>query len=318
MKNWIDRLENPQEIAFGKLPPHGCGWPSAKQLLPPEQFLYDIDDWRICLNNDWRFHWQPDFHNLPENCAEPGFDDRQWARVSLPANWETLGYGTPIYRASGFVFPCDPPRAFQTAPPEYTAKREPAPTAILRKEITLPAGWQGREIILYIGAAQTALAVYCNGEFTSYSEDSMGAAEFDLTRFFADRQTVQITLAVCKYSSASYLEDQDFWRLSGIFRDVFLYSRDKRHFADIQLLPEAGTIRAKAELSKAAEDAGCIWHLEQNGAGENQSISVADFQLWSAETPVLYPVTAVLTTQEGEVCDIRHFRTGFHTEEIRD
>ena len=318
MKNWIDRLEKPQEIAFGKLPPHGCGWPAKRKVLQPEEFLYDIDDWRICLNNDWRFHWQPDFANLPDTCAEPGFDDGAWDRIDLPANWETRGYGTPIYRNSGFVFTCDPPRVFQPVPPEYTTSREPAPTAILRKEITLPAGWQDREIILYVGAAQTTLAVYCNGEFTGYSEDSFGAAEFDLTRFFADRQTLHLTLVVCKYSSASYLEDQDCWRFSGIFRDVFLYSRDKRHFADIQLLPEAGTIRAKVELSSEAEKAGCTWHLEHHGAGDAQTVTLPEFQYWSAETPVLYPVSAVLTAPDGEVCDIRHFRTGFHTEEIRN
>ena len=320
MKNWLDRLEDPGAFAAGKLPPHGCGWPAKRRVLRPDEFLYDIDDWRLCLNGTWRIFWTPSPAELPADAVSPECADSGWDAIDLPANFETLGYGTPLYINSGFAFPPDPPRISKPAPASYTVSREPNPSAVLRRKFRVPAEWCGREIILYVGAAQTALGVYCNGHFVGYSEDSMGAAEFDLTPYLAPDGENLLALAVAKYSSASYLEDQDCWRLSGVFRDVFLYGRDARHFADVRLLPDAatGTVRAEVELSPAARASGCVWRLESEGKGEGEVLRFPDFRLWSAETPVLYHVAAVLTAPDGEICDIRHFRTGFHTEEVRN
>ena len=302
MKNWLDRLEDPGAFAAGKLPPHGCGWPAKRRVLHPNEFLYDIDDWRLCLNSGWRMLWKPSTAELPADAVLPACADRGWDEIDLPANFETLGYGTPLYVSHGYAFPPDPPRISKPAPASYTVSREPNPSAVLRRTFRVPAEWQGREVILYVGAAQTALGVYCNGRFVGYSEDSMDAAEFDLTPYLVPDGEDLLALAVAKYSSASYLEDQDFWRLSGVFRDVFLYSRDTRHFADIRLLPDAakGTVRAEVELSPAARASGCFWHLETEGQGAGDVLQFPDFRLWSAETPfTLYePITerlAILT-----------------------
>lgn len=318
--NLLDLLEDPAVFGINKLPPRTTSWPSGKRTLRPEEFLYDLNDWRLTLNANWRFCWRTAPDQLPDGVTAAGFDDRDWPQIQLPANWETLGYGTPLYINSGYAFPPAPPKISAPAPENYTIRREPNPTAVLRRTFEMPADWQGREVILYIGAAQTALMVHCNGDFVGYSEDSMGAAEFDLTPHLRHAGPNQLTLTVCKYSSASYLEDQDCWRLSGIFRDVFLYSRDVRHLADVVVLPDAasGVIRAAVELSPAARAAGCSWHLESDGRGDTTEITIPNHQLWSAEIPVLYPVTAVLTAPDGTRCDIRHFRTGFRTTQITD
>ena len=314
-----DILEDPAVFAVRKLPARTSSWPSTRRVLPETEFLYDVDDWRLSLNDNWRFLWKNTVADVPDEVILPEYDDRAWDRMDLPANWETRGYGTPLYINSGFAFPPAPPKISSPAPEDHTITGEPNPTAVLRRTFRCPESWQGREIILYIGAAQTALAVHCNGQFAGYSEDSMGCAEFDLTPFCRDGEN-QLTLTVCKYSSASYLEDQDCWRLSGIFRDVFLYSRDRRHLADVVLAPEAetGTIRAEVMLSRAAEEAGCSWHLEYAGKASQDVVVIPDHRLWSAETPVLYTVTAVLTAPDGTVCDLRHFRTGFRKIAIRE
>ena len=311
-------LEDPTVFGVNKLAPRTASWPSSRIEIGDDDFLYDVADWSLCLNDAWHFRWFPDVPPAPDGFEQPSFDDSGWNTIDLPANWECLGFGTPLYSNYTYPFPSDPPRISTPAPADWTTAREPNPTARLRRRLILPENWAGRLVRLAFGGAQTALMVWCNGAFVGYSEDSMGVAEFDLTDKLQPGENT-IALEICKYSSASYLEDQDFWRLSGIFRDVFLYAVDPKHLVDAAIHADAltGTISAEVELSPAAQDCTVELHCRGRVATLPHAIILDAFQLWNAETPFLYTVSLVLRDADG-IRDIRHFRTGFRTEAIRD
>lgn len=311
-------LEDPAVFGVNKLPPRAASWPSSRLRIRDADFLYDVDDWRLCINDGWRFLWAPDVSPTPAGFENPAFDDTGWDTISLPANWECHGYGTPVYTNYVYPFAADPPRVSSPVPIGWTTSREPNPTARLRRAFTLPETWAGRLVRLYFGGVQTALMVWCNGRFAGYSEDSMGVAEFDITEHLKPGENL-IALDVAKYSSASYLEDQDFWRLSGIFRDVFLYAVNPEHIVDAALHadPHSGMISADVETSPAAKNCTVDLHCRGRVSTLPQGVRIADFKMWNPESPALY--TATLVLRDGaNIRDIRHFRTGFRSEEIRD
>ncbi len=318
-------LENPRIFGIHKLPPRAAGWPARRDTIQPEQLLYDIDDWRINLGGFWKFHWSPDLGGRPRGFYRNDFDDSGWSSIRLPADFECAGYGTPIYSNITYPFRADPPRVMGEPPPEWTSFKERNPTGSCRRMFTPPPEWADRETILWFGGVQSAFRLWVNGEFAGYSEDSMGSSEFDVTALLRPGANL-LAVQVYKYASGSYLEDQDFWRLSGIFRDVFAYSRHRKHLSDavISADPATGIIRAAVESS--APDA----RLEIEVAGESAEVRLGpdgsgaaqlrplNFRLWSPEQPNLYPVRLRLKGEAGEGFDTRFFRTGFRSVAIRD
>lgn len=179
--------------------------------------------WFRSLNGDWRFHWVPRPEERPVNFFRPDFDDSSWKLLPVPANWETNGYGTPIYASSGYTFKIDPPRVTTEPKPDYTAFKERNPTGSYRRTFELPAAWTGRRVFVHFAGVQSAFYVWVNGERVGYSEGSMSPAEFDITAPVRAGKNL-IAVEVYRYSDGSYLEDQDMWRFGGIHREVFLYS----------------------------------------------------------------------------------------------
>ena len=306
--------------ALHKLPSHFTARRSAS-LTFPEGYLSEIEDYSLSLNGEWFFHWSPDLEHLPDGFEMPDFDHTNWAKITLPATFEMKGYGTPLYRNKGWTFRVDPPKVSGVPPENYTSFKERNPTGSCWRIFRLPADWSGQRILFRTGSVQSAFRVWINGTFAGYSEDSASIAEFDITDLLTPGENC-IALQVYKYCSGSYLEDQDCWRLSGVFRKIELVALDPCHIADCVLTadPENGTIRAQAELS-CEEDV--TLELRCNGlttgetAAKDLSLTLPEFELWSSEKPVLYPVTLILR-HAGKICDIRHFRAGFRSIGIRD
>ena len=323
----LSLLEDPTMVGMYKLPPRSTAWPTRQLEVASGQLLFDLDDCRLNLNGLWKFRWTPTLPEDGDGFAAAEFDDSGWDEIVLPANFECAGYGTPIYSNYTYPFHCDPPHVMGEPPADWTTFIERNPTGRCRRRFTLPAEWCGKRLVLYFGAVQSAFRVWVNGGFAGYSENSMSPAEFDVTGFVRPGENL-IAVEVYKYCSGSYLEDQDFWRLSGIFRDVTLYATEREYLADVRLAASAAAKTVRAEIVYGGDTAGLTVELRvrtpRDGdfavtvpADEIPEVALPAVELWSAELPVLYPVRVILKRGET-VLDVRHYRTGFTTFEIRD
>lgn len=316
-----DLLDDLNIRAINKLPPRFTVRRSASVDFP-QGLLSEIGDYSLPLDGEWSFHWSPDLDHLPEGFEDPAADLSTWDTITLPATFEMRGYGTPIYRNKGWTFQVAPPKVSLTPPENYTSFIERNPTGSCRRTFTIPESWHGQKILLHTGGVQSAFRFWINGVFGGYTEDSASIAEFDITSLLKPGVNT-IALQVCKYCATSYLEDQDCWRLSGVFRSIELLALDPCHIADAVLTTDAGngTITAQTTLSCCDETTTLELICGSRTSGEQRttdlSLTLPDFERWSAEDPVLYPVTLILR-QNGKICDIRHFRAGFRSIEVRD
>ena len=201
------------------------------------------------LNGDWKFNWVARPELRPTNFFETNFDDSAWKTLSVPANWEMNGYGTPIYVSSGYPFQIDPPRVTSEPPTHYTAFKERNPVGSYRRTFDLPANWNDRRVFIHFDGVESAFYVWVNGQLAGYSENSRSPAEFDIARLLKPGGN-QIAVQVFKYSDGSYLEDQDMWRMGGIFRDVYLYSTASVRIRDfaVRTVFDAGYSNATLEI----------------------------------------------------------------------
>jgi beta-galactosidase len=222
--------ENEQVFARNRLPARASFTPFA-DIEQARVGDYNESPYRQTLNGDWKFHWVPKPEERPTDFHQTTFDDSGWKTISVPSNWEMHGYGTPIYLSAGYPFKIDPPRVTSEPPKEYTTFKERNPVGSYRRTFTLPTNWKDRRVILHFAGVDSAFYVWINGQSVGYSEDSRVPAEFDITDKLVDGEN-QIAVQVFRWSDGSYLEDQDMWRLSGIFREVFLLARPKVSIAD--------------------------------------------------------------------------------------
>lgn len=211
----------------------------------------------LSLGGDWRFHWvkQPD--ERPEDFFRTDFDDSQWATIPVPSNWEMHGYGTPIYVSAGYPFRIDPPRVKSEPKSEYTAFVERNPVGSYRRTFNLPANWRGRRTFIHFAGVESALYVWVNGQRAGYSQGSRSPAEFDVTDFVQPGRN-QLAVEVYRWCDGSYLEDQDMWRLSGIHREVFLYSTAQVRVADFTVRTELDENYENATLAVRPEIAAYV------------------------------------------------------------
>ena len=327
-------LDDPAIRSIHRLPASAFSWPSSRESLSPTAWLYDIDDWSLSLNGTWSISWSPD---VPENCTPDCAIGA--SGVQIPASLELLGFGTPIYLNYGYPFDPAGPGAFHGPPPlrgvarsaggcpprpsPATTSREPNPSAVLSRTFRVPVSWSGRLVRIRFLSVQSAFFLWCNGAFVGYSEDSALPADFDLTPHLAPLgEENRLTVLVCKYCSGSYLEDQDCWRLSGIPRDVFLFSVPETHLADAVVQPDFPAHGFRLSATIASPLPGCTVEFTVDGttaiARPDADASATAFvpllrtgapPPWSPETPTLLPVRILLRSPSGAVLDIRHFRT---------
>ena len=206
------------------------------------------------LDGAWKFHWSPDPASRPANFFRTDFNDSAWTNLAVPANWELNGFGTPIYLGSGYPFKIDPPRVTGEPPTNWTAFRQRNPVGSYRKTFSLPAAWAGRRVLLHFDGVDSAFYVWVNGRRVGFSKDSRTPAEFDVTDC-VHAGTNQIAAEVYRWCDGSYLEDQDMWRLSGIFRPVYLFSTAPAHLRDFTVRTDfdknyrTATLQIKPELA---------------------------------------------------------------------
>ncbi|WP_438482615.1 glycoside hydrolase family 2 TIM barrel-domain containing protein [Oleiharenicola lentus] len=219
------------------------------------------------LNGDWKFNWVPHPDQRPREFFKPDFDDSAWKKFPVPANWEVNGYGTPIYVSAGYAFKIDPPRVMGEPKADYTTFKERNPVGSYRREFDVPADWNARRTFIHFAGVQSAFYVWVNGERVGYSEGSMEPAEFEITGSVKAGRNL-VAVEVYRWSDGSYLEDQDTWRFSGIFREVFLYSTAPVRLADFAVRTELdatyrdATLQIKPEIAAPLDAPIAGWTVQ--------------------------------------------------------
>ena len=201
----------------------------------------------LSLDGDWKFSWSPDPGQSTENFFETNFDDSAWKKIPVPSNWEMQGYGIPIYLGSGYPFKIDPPIVTDTPPTNWTAFAERDPVGEYRRTFALPSNWSGRRVFIHFDGVDSAFYLWVNGVSVGFSKDSRTPAEFDITDYLHPDDN-QLAVKVYRWSDGSYLEDQDMWRMSGIFRPVYLYSTASARIRDFAIRTDLDTNYRDATL----------------------------------------------------------------------
>ena len=222
---------------------------------------------QLTLNGDWRFHWVPTPSQRPLGFEAPTFNDATWKTLTVPSQWELNGYGTPIYASAGYVFKIDPPRVMTEPDAAYTTFKERNAVGSYRRWVELPAAWSDKQVFLRFEGVSAAFYVWVNGEAVGYSEGSMEPAEFNVTAFLKPGRNL-VAVQVYRFCDGSYLEDQDMWRLSGIYRDVCLYATPKVRIRDVAVrtLPDGHyrdfELAIKPDVHATPDVALAGWNLE--------------------------------------------------------
>lgn len=323
--------ENPEVYAVNKLAPRAT-------LIPYTSFdeavARDASPWVMSLDGDWKFCWTPTPAERPEGFWAEDYDDTAWGTIPVPGNWEVNGYGVPIYTNVTYPYPMNPPYI----------PHDDNPTGCYRHRFTLPDEWSERRIVLHFESGLAAMYVWVNGEKVGYSEGTKTAVEFDITDYVAVGEN-SIAIEGYRWSDGSYLEDQDFWRLSGFDRSIKLYATDRVRVGDMYVVadldknyksglysavvtvandnaePFRGIVELRlldAEQRSVATFAEEV-NIEANGS-EDLSFerTIANVKKWSHEQPNLYTTVAVVKGCDGRIIEATSCRTGFRKVEIRD
>lgn len=255
----------------------------------------------LSLNGTWKFNWVNDASQRPTDFFKPGFNDKGWDNIQVPGMWELNGYGDPLYVNTGYPWR----NIAESNPPVVPESQNHVGT--YRREIMVPASWKGKEIFAHFGSVTSNIYLWVNGKFVGYSEDSKLEAEFNLTPYIVPGRENLICFQVFRWCDGSYLEDQDFFRLSGVARDSYLFARNKQRIADLRVTPDLEndytdgvlnvdltlTGKAPVTLSLADAEGREVATARANGSGR-LAIRVPSPRKWSAETPYLYRLTAAI------------------------
>lgn len=284
----------------------------------------------LSLEGKWKFNFSKDHDKAPRDFYSLKYDDSQWTDFPVPGILELNGYGDAIYSNNGYPWRIQ----FRPEPP-FVEERNNY-TGSYRKMVTVPADWKGERIYLHVGSATSNLMVWVNGKFVGYSEDSKVSAEFDLTKYLTPGKENLIAMQVMRWCDGSYLEDQDFWRFTGIAREVYLYARPQAHIADLFITPDLvnnyqdGTLEVKLNAVGAKGETVMFSLKDKEGkevaaqtakVGGNGEVKV-NFDIknplkWTAETPNLY--TLYTTLMDGkQVAEVVPQRVGFRKVEIKN
>ena len=286
------------------------------------------------LNGTWKFFFVDSYKDLPQNITDPSVNTSSWDDITVPGNWEVQGHGVAIYTNHGYEFK---PRN-----PQPPLLPEANPVGVYRRDIEIPASWDNRDIYLHIGGAKSGLYVYLNGKEVGYSEDSKNPAEFLINKYLQPGKNV-LTLKIFRWSTGSYLECQDFWRMSGIERDVFLWSQPKANIQDFRVVStlddtytngifklavdlknhtqETKNLNVGYELLDAkgnlvTSEANDIWVSPASPQTASFEYDLKNVAPWSAEHPNLYKLLMTIK-EEGKVIEVVPFNVGFRRFEMK-
>ena len=317
-------------IGLNKLEPHSYVWPYSNEKMVVER-NHEASSYYESLNGKWKFHWVKNPDNRPVEFYKPSFYVGGWADINVPGNWERQGYGTAIYVNETYEFD-DKMFHFKKNPPLVPYQENEVGS--YRRSFTVPAGWEGRRVVLCCEGVISFYYVWINGKFVGYNQGSKTPAEWDITDKLQKGENT-IALEVYRWSSGSYLECQDMWRLSGIERNVYLYSTPETYIADYHVTSLLDTIDYKDGLFsmnvqvKGADVSAVSYNLlDAKGQAVLSGNLVAPYVLkeqaltgikpWSAEHPNLYTLVLQLKDKAGKVIETTGSRVGFRTSEIKN
>ncbi|MFA6876078.1 MAG: glycoside hydrolase family 2 TIM barrel-domain containing protein [Parabacteroides sp.] len=278
----------------------------------------------MTLNGVWKFNWVKNADQRPTDFYSVSFNDKGWSNMKVPGIWERNGYGDPLYVNIGYAWM----RQFKSDPPKIPVENNHVGS--YRKEITVPAAWKGKEIFAHFGSVTSNIYLWVNGQFVGYSEDSKLEAEFNLTKYLKPGKNL-IAFQTFRWCDGSYLEDQDFFRLSGVGRDCYLYVRNTKYIQDIRVTPDLDAQYKDATLNVALNLKGSgivdlklldksgkpVATANVKGTGKVSTVmSIADPEKWSAETPVLY--TLVASMKDGSQEEVIPIKVGFRKIELKN
>lgn len=326
-------------VGLNKLNPHTYVWPYAT-AADVKAGDYEQSPYYLSLNGKWKFHWVKNPDRRPKDFYQPSFYTGGWADINVPGNWERQGYGTAIYVNETYEFD-DKMFRFKKNPP--LVPYEENEVGSYRRTFKVPADWKGRRVVLCCEGVISFYYVWVNGKFLGYNQGSKTAAEWDITDKLEEGENT-IALEVYRWSAGSYLECQDMWRLSGIERDVYLYSTPKQYIADYKVtstLEKAnykdGVFGLEVTVEGPAKSASAVSYRLQDASGatvlseeipvKSRGLSsfisfpekqLPDVKAWSAEHPHLYTLIVELKDATGKATEVTGCRVGFRTSEIKD
>ena len=325
--------QDPTVVEVNKEPAHASLFPFESRALalegkPAKSAYYQL------LNGNWKFNWVERPQDRPVDFYRENYDDSQWGTIPVPANWEFNGYGVPIYVNQPYEFTKTP------HPPQLPEDNNPVGS--YRQHFNVPQSWDGRRIFLHFGAVKSAFYLWVNGQKVGYSQDSKLPAEFDITGFVRPGDNL-LAIEVYRWSDGSYLECQDFWRISGIERDVFLWAAPTTHLRDYFVNTDLDEQYRDATLSVDM----ILKHYDETGPNaERMEVELLDARgkpvfsekmdvpfegpentfhfsrkivkpsLWTAETPYLYTLLLQLQDSRGKTMEVIQQKVGFREVEI--
>ena len=321
--------ENPHVFGINKLPYH-----ATLQLPSREAECKEI----VSLDGKWSFHWSKDPESRPADFYRDDYDVSSWDKIIVPGNWQMQGYGKPIYTNIPYPFQRNEPSVTSEPPKDWYAYDHRNPVGSYVTTFNVSPEMLSKNLILHFGGVKSAMYIWVNGKKVGYSQNSMSPAEFDITSFVHEGSN-RLAVEVYRWSDGSYLEDQDMWRLSGIFRPVQLWVRPQVHIADYKLtaIPMFSEKRGVTDVRGmfSAEVKVCntgkktvkelpvtvkidgtiiMDYIEKLASGDTATVRLSHLMqhvhLWSAHDPYLYPVSI---ETEGEHFD---YHTGFKKVEV--
>jgi beta-galactosidase len=328
--------ENPAVFGRNRIPAH-CTYISYPDKKSAQKNDPSQSPFYLSLNGTWKFNWVKKPAVRPMDFYKDNYNVSQWEDILVPGNWELQGFGVPIYTDEEYPFPANPPHI----PHDYN------PVGSYRRTFSIPDGWDGRQVFLHFGGVKSAMYVWVNGEKVGYSQGSKTPAEYNITKYLRRGQNT-LAVEVYRWSDGAYLEGQDYWKISGIERDVFLYSTPQVHIHDFfvhadlgenytdgklkvsvhiknHLPGSPGLYRIRMELFDADNEPVFETPLVKQVKFKRPGEAVVYFERlmknpvkWTAETPNLYSMILSLSDTSGKTTEAVACRAGFRKVEIKN
>ncbi|MFK1834378.1 glycoside hydrolase family 2 TIM barrel-domain containing protein [Bacteroides fragilis] len=318
-----DEWKNPEINAVNRAPMHTnyFAYSSSEEAAKADK---ENSSNFMTLNGIWKFNWVKNADARPTDFYRTDYNDKGWGQMKVPGVWEMNGYGDPIYVNVGYAWRSQ----YKNNPPYVPIENNHVGS--YRKEIIIPAEWSGKEIFAHFGSVTSNMYLWVNGKYVGYSEDSKLEAEFNLTKYLKLGKNL-IAFQVFRWCDGTYLEDQDFFRYSGVGRNCYLYSRNKKYIQDIRVTPDLdsnytnGTLNVALNLNGSGtvelnltDPAGkSVATAQVNGNGQKSVVmDVSNPEKWTAETPNLYTLTATLKNGSNTL-EVIPVKVGFRKIELK-
>ena len=319
-----DEWKNPEINAVNRAPMHTnyFAYSSSEEAAKADK---ENSSNFMTLNGIWKFNWVKNADARPTDFYRTDYNDKGWGQMKVPDVWEMNGYGDPIYVNVGYAWRSQ----YKNNPPYVPIENNHVGS--YRKEIIIPAEWSGKEIFAHFGSVTSNMYLWVNGKYVGYSEDSKLEAEFNLTKYLKPGKNL-IAFQVFRWCDGTYLEDQDFFRYSGVGRNCYLYSRNKKYIQDIRVTPDLdsnytnGTLNVALNLNGSGtvelnltDPAGkSVATAQVNGNGQKSVVmDVSNPEKWTAEAPNLYTLTATLKNGSNTL-EVIPVKVGFRKIELKD